>query len=81
MAELLAGVLLSAMLLLLSGCASLPNTSAILDRHAGQQARFETARGPLSARRTSAILERMQRSHQRQPAHAWQQGDPAGGWR
>lgn len=45
----------------LAGCATLPDTSAMLERHAGQQARFETARGPVSAKRTAAILEQLKR--------------------
>jgi len=50
------------LVMLLSGCASLPDTSGILQRHAGQQTRFETARGTLSEKRSAAILQRLQRS-------------------
>lgn len=60
--EVVLGLLWLALLLCLSGCASLPDTTGILNRHAGQQARFETARGPLSERRSAAILARMQRN-------------------
>ena len=41
------------------GCASLPDTAAVIARHAGQQARFETALGPLSAKRSAAIVEQL----------------------
>ncbi len=37
-------------------CATLPDADAVRERHSGQQARFETARGPLSAARSAAIL-------------------------
>jgi cardiolipin synthase len=43
-------------LLAAAGCATLPNTDALIARHEGQAARFETASGPLSARRSAAIL-------------------------
>lgn len=46
-------------LVLVAGCASLPDTAAMLERHAGQTARFESARGPLSEKRNAAILERL----------------------
>jgi len=39
-----------------AGCATLPDTKAIIDRHAGQAARFESARGPLSEQKNAAIL-------------------------
>ncbi len=45
--------------LAVAGCASLPDSAALIERHAGQQARFETARGPLSAKRSAAIVERL----------------------
>ncbi len=57
-----AGLCVLALAIFLSGCASLPDTSAILDRHAGQQTRFESARGPVSERRSAAILARLQRN-------------------
>ncbi len=38
------------------GCATLPDADAVRERHSGQQARFETARGPLSTARSAAIL-------------------------
>ena len=46
-------------LLAVTGCATLPDTAATLERHAGQKARFETARGPLSAKRSADILKRL----------------------
>ncbi|MCK9389458.1 MAG: phospholipase D-like domain-containing protein [Sulfuritalea sp.] len=51
------------MFLLLSatGCATLPDTDALIARHAGQAARFENASGPLSAKRSAAILAELKR--------------------
>ena len=45
-----------------AGCATLPNTDALIARHAGQTARFESARGPLSERRNAAIVAQLKRS-------------------
>ena len=45
--------------LVLAACASLPDTDALIQRHAGQTARFENARGPLSARRSAAIVAQL----------------------
>jgi len=42
-----------------AGCATLPDADAIIERHAGQQARFESARGELSPQRSAAILARL----------------------
>ena len=39
-----------------SGCATLPDTDALIARHAEQAARFASARGPLSAKRSAAIV-------------------------
>ncbi|MBP9906075.1 MAG: cardiolipin synthase B [Rhodoferax sp.] len=39
-----------------AGCADLPNTEAILARHATQAAQFDNAHGPLSAKRSAALL-------------------------
>lgn len=44
-----------------AGCATLPDTNALIERHAGQVARFESARGPLSAQRSAAILAGLKR--------------------
>lgn len=46
---------------LIAGCATLPDTAALLEHHAGQEARFETARGPLSARRNAAVLAQLKK--------------------
>ena len=43
-------------LLAAAGCATLPDTDALIARHEGQAARFENASGPLSAKRSAAIL-------------------------
>ena len=45
--------------LAVTGCARLPDSAALIDRHAGQQARFETALGPLSAQRSAAIVAQL----------------------
>lgn len=39
-----------------AACATLPDTDALIERHAGQAARFENARGPLSRQKSAAIL-------------------------
>ena len=44
-----------------AGCATLPDTDALIARHSAQEASFETARGPVSAKRNAAILARLQR--------------------
>ena len=46
-------------LLAATGCTTLPDTRALIERHAGQTARFENARGPLSAEKNAAILTRL----------------------
>ena len=43
-------------LLAAAGCATLPDTDALIERHTGQAARFESARGPMSARQNAAVL-------------------------
>ncbi|MFZ2855249.1 MAG: phospholipase D-like domain-containing protein [Rhodocyclaceae bacterium] len=48
-------------LLSLAACATLPDTDLLIARHAGQQARFENARGLLSAEKSGAILAGLQR--------------------
>lgn len=42
-----------------AGCASLPDTQFLTDRYATQAARFENAWGPLSAKRSSAIVSNL----------------------
>lgn len=49
-------------LLTLSACATLPDADALIQRHAGQAAKFENARGPLSARQNAAVLKRLQQT-------------------
>lgn len=44
-----------------AGCATLPDTDALIARHSAQAANFETARGPVSAKRSAAILAGLQR--------------------
>jgi cardiolipin synthase len=44
-----------------AGCATLPDTDALIARHSAQEASFETARGPVSAKRNAAILASLQR--------------------
>jgi cardiolipin synthase len=48
-------------LLAASGCATLPDTEELIERHTGQAARFETARGALSTQKNAAILAALQR--------------------
>ena len=54
--------LVASSLLALSACATLPDTDALIARHAGQAARLETARGPISKQRTAAILARLKQN-------------------
>ena len=48
-------------LLAAAGCATLPDTDALIARHSQQAARFETARGPLSAEKSAAIIADLKR--------------------
>lgn len=48
-------------LLAAAGCATLPDTDALIARHTAQAARFESARGPLSAKKSAAILAQLKR--------------------
>jgi len=48
-------------LLAVAGCATLPDTDAMIARHAGQAARFETASGPISTQRSAAVLAELKR--------------------
>jgi cardiolipin synthase len=50
-----------ACLLAAAGCATLPDTKALIERHAGQTARFENARGALTPQKSAAILAGLQR--------------------
>lgn len=47
--------------LILSGCATLPDTEFLTDRYALQTARFENARGQLSAKSSVAIMAELKR--------------------
>ncbi len=42
-----------------SGCASLPDTEFLSDRYVAQSAQFENAWGPLSAKRSAAIVDEL----------------------
>ncbi len=44
-----------------SACATLPDTDVLIERHTGQAARFENARGALSAQKSAAILADLKR--------------------
>lgn len=44
-----------------AACATLPDTDELIQRHAGQAARFETARGALPAQKSAAILAQLKR--------------------
>lgn len=44
-----------------AGCATLPDTDALIERHAGQAARFENASGALSKQKSAAILADLKR--------------------
>jgi len=44
-----------------AGCATLPDTDALIERHTAQAVRFENARGPLTAQKNAAILAELKR--------------------
>lgn len=44
-----------------TGCAALPDTAALIERHGEQAARFENASGPLSVQRNAAIVADLKR--------------------
>ncbi len=48
-------------LLAAAGCATLPDTDALLARHTAQTVRFENARGSISAHKSAAILAQLKR--------------------
>ena len=54
-------VLLTLCVFSMVACASLPDTEAILARHTAQAARFETASGPVSTRKSAAIVAALKR--------------------
>jgi cardiolipin synthase len=49
-------------LLIAAGCATLPDTQFLTERYATQAARFESARGALSAKRSTAIVAELKRT-------------------
>jgi cardiolipin synthase A/B len=49
------------LLIATAGCAALPDTDALIERHGGQTVTFENARGPLSAQKSAAILAELKR--------------------
>lgn len=53
--------LLATLVFSIVGCASLPDTRAILARHSAQAAEFATARGPVSTRQSAAIVAALKR--------------------
>ncbi len=44
-----------------AGCATLPDTDALVERHSRQAARFENASGPVSQRKSAAIIAELKR--------------------
>jgi len=59
----LIGALVPVLVLLgTTGCAALPDTSDLIERHSGQDARFSNAAGELSARRSAAVLARLKQA-------------------
>lgn len=44
-----------------AACATLPDTDALIERHTGQAARFENARGAVSAAKSAVILAELKR--------------------
>jgi cardiolipin synthase A/B len=54
-------IAVSVLLILTAGCATLPDTDALIARHTAQAARFENARGPVSAHRSAAIVAELKR--------------------
>jgi cardiolipin synthase len=58
--RLLSPIVVAALALLaLPGCATLPDTDALIARHVGQAARFENARGQVSRPKSAAILAQL----------------------
>jgi cardiolipin synthase len=51
----------SVFLWLATGCATLPDTEFLSDRYVAQSAQFENAWGPLSAKRSAAIVDELKR--------------------
>jgi cardiolipin synthase len=57
----LTSVVIALTLLAVTGCATLPDTTALIERHKGQAARFENASGMLSAQKSAVILAELKR--------------------
>lgn len=55
-------VLATCCLFLVGGCASLPDTQFLTARYTNQAAKFEGARGPISAKRSAAIVAELKRN-------------------
>jgi cardiolipin synthase len=53
----------AASLLAVGGCASLPDTQFLSDRYEKQASRFQNAWGPLSAKRSAAIVAQLKRAN------------------
>ena len=54
-------LLITCYAVLLAGCATLPDTQFYKDRYKSQAVQFESARGPLSAKRSAAIVAEFKR--------------------
>ncbi len=57
----LASIIAATGIVCATGCASLPDTQAILERHEAQAVRFENARGPVSVQKNTAVLDELKR--------------------
>ena len=51
----------ASLILLASGCATLPDTQFLTARYTTQEARFESARGPLSKKQSAALVAELKR--------------------
>ncbi len=49
-------------LFVVNGCATLPDTQALIARHTGQAVRFDDARGPISEQKAAAILAQLKQN-------------------
>lgn len=54
-------VALATVLAVAAGCAALPDTDALIDRHAGQAPRFDNANGPLSTQKNAVVVADLKR--------------------
>lgn len=61
MKRLLRACLLPGIVGLSVGCAALPDTGALIERHSGQQARFTNALGTLSTRKSAELVAQLKR--------------------